>query len=93
MFASWAFTVQKPTREEALYVTTSCPLASLMPVEALSEPQELPWMGSLTLGLKESWRGSPVTAAPVESFTVIVTVDVLLPSAGMFRGTATTVTV
>lgn len=64
------------------------PLALVVPEVAFSVPQ-----APFTLGLVVMFTRSPATTAPVESVTVTVTVDVLLPSAGMDDGLADTLTV
>jgi hypothetical protein len=83
--ASTAVTVQGPAMVEAIYVTDTWPVASVRPPPGVNPPQDGPgWATNAT--------GSPATTAPVRLLTVAVTIEVLVPSAGIIGGTVVTAT-
>jgi hypothetical protein len=85
--ASVAVTVQVPAVVDAVYVVVATPLALVVAKVGLRVPHDAPLMVNCT--------GSPDTAAPPgagPALTVAVTVEVVLPSAGMLAGLAETAT-
>src|SRR5947209_8660991 len=85
--AAWvAVMVQNPVLVEAVYVTARLPFALVTPTDGPTVPH------APGVPLSVNITGTPAIPAPVESRTVAVTVDVLIPSALIDDGFAVTAT-
>jgi hypothetical protein len=88
VFVSEAETSQVPLVVDEVYVTVALPFPSVLADADFSVPHAP--VGLALPVLKATL--SPATGAPAELVTVAVTVEVLLPSAGMLAGDAATAT-